>query len=57
MADLLNNMRTFLLRHFTKKGRSPSIDSETYLYFDWRKLRERPMQNHENIHPGEKFLE
>jgi hypothetical protein len=44
-------------KYLYKKG-GPLVTSEDAdLYFDWRRLREKPKQNHENVHPGTQMFE
>jgi hypothetical protein len=54
LVDWLHRQKT---KYLYKKG-GPLVTSEDAdLYFDWRRLREKPKQNHENVHPGTQMFE
>jgi hypothetical protein len=51
-----DKLRRLKIKHFHKHGgpREPSKDAD--LYFDWRRLREKPKQDHNNVHPGTEWF-
>jgi len=46
-----DKLRRWKIQHLHKHG-GPPDPSDADLYFDWRRLREKPRQNHHNVHPG-----
>ncbi|KAH7084553.1 hypothetical protein FB567DRAFT_550551 [Paraphoma chrysanthemicola] len=40
------------VKYLFHTGGPPTPDRDTKLYFDWRRLRMKPRQDHQNIHPG-----
>ena len=56
MERILPQDATFQNQAFPQ-ARGPSVPSkDTDLYFDWRRLKEKPKQDHNNVHPGTEWF-
>jgi hypothetical protein len=54
---LQNWLRRQKLKYMYRNGGPRASDKDTALYFDWRRLKIKPRQDHGNVHPGTKFWE
>ncbi|KAF2818431.1 hypothetical protein CC86DRAFT_413941 [Ophiobolus disseminans] len=47
-----DRVRRLKTKYLYKHGGPPEPSKDADLYFDWRRLREKPKQDHHNVHPG-----
>jgi hypothetical protein len=45
------------IKYFHRQGGPRIPNKETNLYFDWRTLRDKPKEDQENVHPGQRVIE
>jgi hypothetical protein len=51
-----HKIRRLKIKYLNKHGGPPVPSKDADLYFDWRRMRDKPKQTPENVHPGTQWF-